>query len=88
MLPISPSSLSASGNITAGVFSLNAYGMSGALYLIIAHAIATGGLFLLIGILQHETGFKTISNLGGIAKQAPIFTIIFAIFLIILVNLY
>ncbi len=67
--------------ITAGVFSLNAYGMSGALYLIIAHAIATGGLFLLIGILHQETGFKTISNLGGIAKQAPIFTVIFAIFL-------
>lgn len=67
--------------IAAGIFSLNEYGINGALYLIIAHAIATGSLFLLIGLLQEETGFKTIKDLGGIAKQAPIFTFIFAIML-------
>ncbi len=67
--------------IAAGIFSLNEYGINGALYLIIAHAIATGALFLLIGLLQEETGFKTIKDLGGIAKQAPIFTFIFAIML-------
>lgn len=32
--------------IAAGIFSLNSYGINGALYLIIAHAIATGALFL------------------------------------------
>ncbi|NQY94251.1 MAG: NADH-quinone oxidoreductase subunit M, partial [Campylobacteraceae bacterium] len=67
--------------IAAGIFSLNSYGINGALYLIIAHAIATGGLFLLIGILHYQTGFKTIKDLGGIAKQAPIFTFMFAIML-------
>ncbi len=67
--------------IAAGIFSLNEYGMNGALYLIIAHAIATGALFLLVGLIHEETGFKKISQLGGIAKQAPIFTFIFAIML-------
>jgi len=67
--------------IAAGVFSLNSYGINGALYLIIAHAIATGGLFLLIGLLHEQTGFKTIKDLGGIAKKAPIFTFMFAIML-------
>ena len=67
--------------IAAGIFSLNSYGINGALYLIIAHAIATGGLFLLIGLLQDQTGFKSIKELGGIAKQAPIFTFMFAIML-------
>ncbi len=67
--------------IAAGVFSLNEYGLGGALYLIIAHAIATGALFLLIGVLYDQTGIKTISDLGGIAKQAPIFTFIFALML-------
>jgi len=67
--------------IAAGVFALNVYGMSGSLYLIVAHAIATGGLFLLMGILYHETGYKTINDLGGIARQAPIFTFLFAIFM-------
>ncbi len=67
--------------IAAGIFSLNEYGVNGALYLIIAHAIATGTLFLLVGLIHEETGFKKISQLGGIAKQAPIFTFIFAIML-------
>ncbi|OCL83291.1 complex I subunit 4 family protein [Arcobacter porcinus] len=67
--------------IAAGIFSLNAYGINGALYLIIAHAIATGALFLLVGVLQEQTGFKTIKDLGGIAKKAPIFTFVFAVML-------
>ena len=67
--------------IAAGIFSLNAYGINGALYLIIAHAIATGALFLLVGLIHDETKFKTISDLGGIAKKAPILTFIFAIML-------
>ena len=67
--------------IAAGIFSLNSFGINGALYLVIAHAIATGGLFLLIGFLHDQTGFKSIKQLGGIAKQAPIFTFMFAIML-------
>lgn len=67
--------------IAAGIFSLNEYGIIGALYLVIAHAIATGALFLLVGVLYDETGLKSIKDLGGIAKQAPIFTFIFAVML-------
>lgn len=67
--------------IAAGIFSLNEYGINGALYLIIAHAIATGALFLLVGLLHEQTGVKTIKDLGGIAKQAPIFTFVFAVML-------
>ena len=67
--------------ISAGVFSLNSYGINGALYLIIAHAIATGALFLLVGLIHEQTGFKTIKDLGGIAKKAPVFTFIFAVML-------
>ena len=67
--------------ISAGIFSLNSYGINGALYLIIAHAIATGALFLLVGLMHEQTGFKTIKDLGGIAKKAPIFTFIFAVML-------
>ncbi len=67
--------------IAAGIFSLNEYGMNGALYLMIAHAISTGALFLLVGLIHEHTGFKTIKDLGGIAKQAPVLTFIFAIML-------
>ena len=67
--------------IAAGIFSLNSYGINGALYLMIAHAIATGALFLIVGLINYQTGFKTMSDLGGIAKTAPVLTFVFAIML-------
>ena len=73
--------------IAAGIFSLSVYGLSGSFYLIVAHAISTGGLFLLLGLLQYQLGTLKINQLGGIAKQAPIFTIYFAIMLFTVIGL-
>ena len=81
------SSASHLGFIVTGIFSLNAYGMTGAAFLIIAHAMATGGLFLLVGKMEYNLGIKAIPALGGIAKKAPIFTVFFAIMLLCIVGL-
>lgn len=81
------SSASHLGFIVTGVFSLNAFGMTGALYLIIAHAMATGALFLLVGKMEYHLGIKSIHALGGIAKRAPIFTVFFGLMLLCIVGL-
>jgi len=81
------SSASHLGFIVTGIFSLNVYGMTGAAFLIIAHAMATGGLFLLVGKMEYSLGIKAIPALGGIAKKAPIFTVFFAIMLLCIVGL-
>ncbi|MBE0492445.1 MAG: NADH-quinone oxidoreductase subunit M [Sulfurospirillum sp.] len=81
------SSASHLGFIVAGIFSLNTYGLTGAAYLIIAHAMATGGIFLLIGKMEYSIGIKAIPALGGIAKQAPLFTTFFAIMLLCIIGL-
>ena len=81
------SSASHLGFIVVGVFALNEYAMLGALFLIIAHAIATGGIFLLTGKLRTNIGTFQISKLGGIAKKAPLFTLFFAILLLSIVGL-
>ncbi len=81
------SSASHLGFITAGIFSLNAYGMTGSAFLIVAHAMATGGLFLLVGSLEYNLGIRTIMGLGGIAKKAPYFTVAFALMLLCIVGL-
>ncbi len=73
--------------ITAGIFSLNAYGMTGAAFLIVAHAMATGGLFLLVGTMENDLGIRSISGLGGIAKKAPMLTVAFALMLLSIVGL-
>lgn len=81
------SSASHLGFIVTGIFSLNVYGMTGAAFLIIAHAMATGGLFLLVGKMEYDLGIKAIPALGGIAKKAPVFTVFFAVMLLCIVGL-
>jgi len=81
------SSASHLGFITAGLFSLNVHGMMGSAFLIVAHAMATGGLFLLIGIMERNLGIRSIAALGGIAAKAPFFTLYFAIMVLCTVGI-
>ena len=66
--------------IALGVFLTNEYAWSGSLYFIATHALASAGIFLMIGLTYKR--FKTvhISALGGIASKAPKFTFFFAFF--------
>ena len=66
--------------IVLGLFLVNEYAWSGSLYFIATHALASAGIFLMIGITYKR--FKTvhISELGGIAQKAPKFTFFFAFF--------
>lgn len=43
-----------------------------ALIYILAHSLAKAGLFLCAGIVEHETGTKEMSELGGLAKTMPL----------------
>ncbi|MBT8349264.1 MAG: NADH-quinone oxidoreductase subunit M [Sulfurovum sp.] len=66
--------------IALGLFFSNVYAWSGSLYLIATHALASAGIFIMIGLTYKR--FKTvhISHLGGIASKAPLFTFFFAFF--------
>jgi NADH-quinone oxidoreductase subunit M len=66
--------------IALGLFLTNIYTWSGSLYLIVTHALASAGIFIMIGMLYKR--FKTvhISELGGIASAAPKFTFFFSFF--------
>ncbi len=81
------SSASHLGFITVGIFMLNEYAFLGALFLIIAHAMATGGLFLLVGKIYYNLRTFSISRLGGLAKRAPLLALFFAVFLFSIVGL-
>ena len=66
--------------IALGLFLENQYAWSGSLYFIATHALASAGIFFMIGLTYKR--FKTvhISELGGIARVAPRFTFFFAFF--------
>lgn len=73
------SSVSHMGYIIVGLFVMNAYGFSGALYQMLNHGISTGALFLLIGMIYERTHSREIQKYGGLALAMPIYTIIFVI---------
>jgi len=64
-------SISHLGVILLGVFSLNPQAISGATFHMVAHALTTGALFLLVGIIYERVGTTEFESLGGIAHKAP-----------------
>lgn len=66
--------------IALGIFLTNEYAWSGSLYFIVTHALATTGIFLMIGLTYKRFKTVDISSLGGIASKAPKFTFFFAFF--------
>lgn len=75
------------GLIMAGVFSLDVEGFVGSMYQVIAHAITSGIMFLLVGLISKELLTRNVDKLGGIAIKAPIFALFFAIAMISSVGL-
>lgn len=73
------SSVSHMGVVMLGVFSLNPTALTGGLYQMINHAVSTGGLFLLIGMVYDRTHTRLIADYSGLAKKMPLFTVFFLI---------
>ena len=66
--------------IALGIFLTNPYAWSGSLYFIATHALASAGIFIMIGLLYKRYKTVYIDSLGGIAQKAPLFTFFFAFF--------
>lgn len=76
---IAYSSVSHMGVVMLGVFSLNQTAMTGGLYQMLNHAVSTGGLFLLVGMLYDRTHTRRIEDYSGLAKILPVFAVCFLI---------
>ncbi len=74
---IAYSSLSHMSIIVMGIFALNVYGVTGSVFYFMAHALATGALFLMVMMLAERRGTREIAQFGGIAKAAPWLTVAF-----------
>lgn len=69
------SSIAHVGLISAGIFALNTQGIQGAMIQMLSHGINVVGLFFVLDIISSRLKTNRISELGGIAKQAPILAI-------------
>jgi NADH-quinone oxidoreductase subunit M len=68
---IAYSSVSHLGFVVLGIFSFTQAGLNGAMYVMLAHGISTGALFMLAGILHERRHTYEISEFGGLASPMP-----------------
>jgi NADH-quinone oxidoreductase subunit M len=72
-------SISHVGLIAAGIVLLNVDSTMGVFVQMINHSLVAVGLFLAVDIIESRTGIRSMSELGGIAKQAPKFAFWFGV---------
>lgn len=68
------SSLSHVGLIAAGIFSYKFVGFQGSALQMVVHGINIVGIFYIIDIIERSSGTRYLSELGGIASKAPVFS--------------
>ncbi len=77
---IAYSSISHMGFVTLGIFTLNRSGVEGAILQMINHGIISAALFLCVGMIYERTHTRKILDYGGVAKVAPIYSTLLALF--------
>jgi NADH-quinone oxidoreductase subunit M len=70
---IAYSSVSHLGFVVLGIFSFTQSGLNGAMFVMLAHGVSTGGLFMLAGILHERRHTYEISEFGGLASRMPVY---------------
>ncbi|HEX6191521.1 MAG TPA: NADH-quinone oxidoreductase subunit M [Chitinophagaceae bacterium] len=73
------SSIAHIGFMCAAVFSLNKYGLQGVMIQMFSHGINIIGLWIIIEIIERRYGTRKMSELGGLAQNAPAMAILFVI---------
>jgi NADH-quinone oxidoreductase subunit M len=53
--------------------------LDGAAVQMVSHGLLTGGMFLMVGILQHQAGTRDIGRFGGLIGRAPVFSLLFSL---------
>jgi len=73
------SSVSHLGFVVLGIFSFTQAGMDGAVYVMLAHGISTGALFVIVGLLYERRHSLEIADYGGVATVAPWLSTVFLV---------
>lgn len=76
---IAYSSISHMGYVLLGIFALGKVSLVGASLQMVSHGLVTGLLFAMVGLVMHNTHERDLRNLGGLARQVPIITVVFSI---------
>jgi NADH-quinone oxidoreductase subunit M len=73
------SSVSHLGFVVLGIFSFTQAGQVGAVFVMLAHGVSTGALFMLVGIIYERRHTFEIAEFGGLATPMPVYATLFLI---------
>jgi NADH-quinone oxidoreductase subunit M len=73
------SSVAHLGFVMLGLFSGSQAGIEGAVLQMVNHGVATGALFLLVGVIYDRRHTRLIREFGGLAKPMPVYTALFVL---------
>ncbi len=73
------SSVSHLGFVVLGLFALTPESVAGAIYVMLAHGLSTGALFLLVGVIYERRHTRQIADFGGLAHVMPLYSVVFMI---------
>ena len=73
------SSVSHLGFVVLGIFALTSRSVTGSVIQMVNHGLATGALFLLVGMLYERRHTRMIADFGGLAKSLPRYSVVFLI---------
>jgi proton-translocating NADH-quinone oxidoreductase chain M len=59
--------------VVLGIFSGNIQGVSGSIFLMLAHGVVSSSLFFLIGVVYDKYGTRLIYYYGGLVQTMPLF---------------
>ncbi|MEX2394285.1 MAG: NADH-quinone oxidoreductase subunit M [Actinomycetota bacterium] len=71
------SSVSHLGFVILGLFAFTLTGAQGSMLQMVNHGLSTGALFLLVGMLYERRHTREISDFGGLAAVAPVYSGVF-----------
>jgi NADH-quinone oxidoreductase subunit M len=74
------SSVGHMGFATLGIFVLNQAGIEGALLVMINHGVATGALFISVGIIYERLHTRELDRAAGLGKYMPVFAAFLGVF--------
>lgn len=73
------SSVSHMGFVVLGTFANTEQGIHGAIFQMLSHGVATGALFLLVGIIYERRHTRLIAEFGGLGRSMPVYATMFGI---------
>jgi NADH-quinone oxidoreductase subunit M len=84
---IAYSSVSHLGFVVLGIFSFTTAGLDGAMFVMLAHGVSTGALFMLAGAIHERRHTYDINQFGGLAAVVPVYATFYLVIVLASVGL-